>query len=279
MSALKSVSFKKPVAAEPRLSVPYVPGKRSSRFWSDADDALLRKHYPVGGVAASLAHLPHKTMSGVYQRARKLELTAGRGDRISPPEGFDHALREFYQSGDGKKRGECNDFADRHGLPRWWVTKRATRLGLVIPHKKEPPWSERERALMPTLPLHDVEKCAEIMREHGFVRSPTAIMVMAKKMDLSRRYRDTMSATAVSRILGVDAKSVTREILAGDLVAEKRETNRLAQQGGDPWSVTAANLRRYILTHLQRIDLRKVDKFAFVQIVAAEPLDKPKDNA
>lgn len=60
---------------------------------------------------------------------------------------------------------------------------------------------------------------------------------------------------------------------AGDIKATKRKTERLAQQGGDPWSIEAVDLRSYILRHLERIDLRKVDKFAFVQIIASEPLE------
>lgn len=278
MSGLARVSFRRPVAHEPRLSAPHVPGKRAARFWTAAEDKILDREYVRGGAAAVLAKLPNRTLLGVYVRAQQRGLTAGKGERIKAPEGFDDVLRAFYQNGDGKKRGECNAFADRHKLPRWWVTKRAMTLGLVMPHKKEPPWTKRETALMAKLPLHDVNKSAEIMREHGFTRSPTAIMVKAKRLNLSRRYRDTLSATAVSRILGVDGKTVTREILSGDLVAEKRETQRLAQQGGDPWSVTPQNLRRYILDHLERLDFRKVDKFALVQVVAGEALDQTKET-
>lgn len=284
MSSLIPVSFRKPRAHEPRLSEPYVPGKRHSRYWTAAQQVILRRYYPEGGYAACAAHLPadKQSKSGIYAMAHKLGLAAkkGRGGgpkvKITPPEGFDDKLRTFYQNADGKKRGECDAFADEHKLPRWWVTKRATKLGLVMPHKKEPPWTAPELALMPTLPLHDVDRCAAIMREHGFARSPTAIMVKAKRMDLSRRYREAMSATAVAKLLGIDGKTVTREILQGDLIAEKRPTRRLAQQGGDPWTITPANLRRYVLDHLERIDLRKVDKFAFVQILIAEPLDADK---
>ncbi|WP_204350571.1 hypothetical protein, partial [Serratia marcescens] len=71
------------------------------------------------------------------------------------PAGFDDALKEFYRSGDGKKRGERNAFADNWGLPRWWVTKRATKLGLVMPHKKEPLWTDAEVQLIHAVPLHD----------------------------------------------------------------------------------------------------------------------------
>lgn len=279
MSELQPVPFRKPRGHEPRLSQPYVPGKRAARFWTDAERAVVREHYPVGGYAACQPHLPaHRSRLSVYQEAQKLGLTApvkrggGKKFQVVPPADFEEQIRAFYQNADGRKKGECNEFADRIGLPRWWVTKQAIRLGLALPHKKEPPWTAAENELMKSVPLHDPHRCAEIFRQHGFARSPTAIMVRAKRRNISRRYRETLSATAASKILGVDGKTVTREILQGDLHATKRKTNRLSQQGGDPWSIARADLRRYILDHLERIDLRKVEKFEFVSIVAGDQL-------
>jgi hypothetical protein len=274
MSGLQPVSFKKGRGHQPRLSAPYVPGKRSSRLWLDTDKAILREYYPKGGAAAALAHLPHKKLSGVYNQARLLGIAAGKSPKMKPKAGFDDRLRKLYQNGNGQSSGEINDFADKEKLPRWWVSKRALRLGLTMPHAKEPPWTKCELALMPTLPLHDIEKCAEIMRQHGFKRSPVAIMVKSKRLNLSRRFREAMPARAVAKILGVDDKRVTADIIRGDLKAGRRKTKRLVQQGGDWWTVTPAQLRRYILDFLERIDLRKVDKVAFVQIVAGEPLEK-----
>lgn len=278
MSAITPVSFRKGRVHEPRLSKPYVPGTRSPRFWSEDELSIVRKLYPKGGVAAVLAKLPHRTVSGVYAKANQLELSATRVDRIRAPDDFDARLRAFYLNDKGRRRGELNAFADAEGMPRWWVSKRARALGLTMPHKKEPPWTARELAMLPKLPLHNPDRCADIMREHGFARSPSAIINKAKRLDLSRRYRETLSANAVAEILGVDRKTVTREILQGDLVAEKRATQRLAQQGGDPWSIRPENLRRYIIDHIERVDLRKVDKLAFVQILAAEPLDAPREH-
>lgn len=285
MSELQPVSFRKGRAHEPRHSEPYVPGRRSERYWTKAEDDIIREHYAKGGYGACLPHLgKHRDRKAIYRRANLLQVPAPRGggsgkQRIVAPEGFDDKIRAFYQSGDGKKKGECNAFADAHNLPRWWVTKQAIRLGLVIAHRKEPPWTAAEDQLMRSVPLHDPNRCAEIFREHGFARSPTAIVVRCKRLDLSRRYRETLSANAISRILGVDSKYVTAEIIAGELAATKRETKRTIQQGGHPWSVTPADLRSYILKRLDRIDLRKVEKFAFIQIVAGEPLETPQKGA
>lgn len=287
--SLTPVSFKRPVEPKPRLSKPYVAGKHDRRFWTDAERDIIREHYPKGGAVACLAHLGnHRTPSGVYQVARKLGLSAPFGigsnnskralkrAKIEAPEGFDDALREFYQNGDGKKRGECNAFADKWSLPRWWVTKRAIQLELVMPHKKEPPWTAAEVALMSRVPLHNPDRCAEIFREHGFRRSPTSIVVKAKRLSLSRRAtRDELSATKAAKLLGVDGKTMTRWILEWGLPATKRADRRLPQQGGSSWDIKPANLRRFIIDNLEHIDLRKVEKFAFVDLIANE---KPEEG-
>lgn len=283
MTALRKVSFKRPVERAPRLSKPYIAkAPRDERYWTADEDAIIRQYFPTGGRNTCLAHLgPHRTPSGVYGRAHKLGVKIRRkGPQISlkvSPD-FDARLRKFYEEGDGRKRGECNAFADAHGLPRWWVTKRAIKLGLVMPHKKEPPWTAAEEKLMEKVPLHDPDRCARIFREHGFARSPTAIMVKAKRLNLSRRYTATFSATTVGRILGVDIKTVTREIIQGDLPAVKRPTKRSPQQGGDPWSIDRAGLRAYIIAHVDRIDFRKVDKFALVDALTNDGAPAKKED-
>jgi hypothetical protein len=276
---LAPVVFDKHPKRSPRLSAPYVPGKRDERFWTEAELKVIRTYYPAGGANACLAHLgTHRTKSGVYVQAAKLKLTGpvggGPKKRIVPPEGFDELLRAFYAEGDGRKKGECNAFADQHGLPRWWVTKRAIALGLVMPHKKEPDWTEAEDALLARAPVHDLDKAAEFFREHGFSRSATAINIRCKRKAISRRAaRPTLSATAIAKILGIDSKSVTAEILRGSLKAVKRADRRSPQQGGSAWDVTREDLRDYIVKHLDRIDFRKVDKFELVAILVPEKED------
>jgi hypothetical protein len=48
-------------------------------------------------------------------------------------------------------------------------------LHLTMPHKKEPPWFEGENALMAKAPLHAPDQSAEIFRQRGFNRAPTAV--------------------------------------------------------------------------------------------------------
>ncbi len=276
MSELQPVSFRKPHRHEPRK--PKKLADTTWKPWGDAEDQVVRDHYPQGGKAACLPLLPGRSPLAISNRAGILAVkyvgsSPNGRPRVQAPANIDDILREEWSRMSGKKRGEISALAMRLNVPRHWLSAQARRLGLAMPHKKEPRWTAPETELLKRVPLHDVDKCSRIFREHGFARSPMSIRVRAQRLQLSRRYNETLSATRIAKILGVDGKTVTREILQGNLTATKRQTERLAQQGGDPWSVERADLRRYILDQLGHIDLRKVEKFAFVEILAGEPLE------
>ncbi len=274
--SLNPVSFERPLRREPRLSAPYVPGRQDKRFWSEEEQNVIRRYFPNGGAAACLARLPeHRTASGVYGQAKKLGVKgkaapAEHRRHLATPE-LDERIRDGWRELDSRRKGAVADLAARLQVPRWWLSKRLTALGLTIRHKKEPPWTAAEDALMAKAPLHQPDKAAAMFREHGFQRSPTAIVVRAKRLDLSRRAaRPEYSATKAASILGVDSKFVTARILSGELPAAKREDRRLAQQGGSAWDIKPADLRRWAIANIDVIDLRKVDKVPFVLLIAGE---------
>lgn len=271
--ALDRVSFSKPVTPMPRHSAPYVPGRKSDRWWSEKELQILRDHFEQKGAQFCRGKLPRRSTQAIYLAARKLGLkgvlknehrrTVHRND----PE-LDARILEEWPKLSGKLRGEVTGLADRLNVPRWWLSKRALALGLAIPRfRKEPNWSAAEIDLLKRIPLSNVEVAARVFRDHGFSRTPASIMNKAKRLAVSRRYSETLSATAAAKILGVDGKTFTLWIAKGFLKATKRETRRLPQQGGHPWSIDRGDFRQFIIKHLEQIDFRKVDKFALVDIL------------
>jgi hypothetical protein len=88
MSELERVSFKKGREHQQRLSQPYVPGKRHSKYWTEAENNILKEIYPRRGSIACLAKLGnHRSQLSVYVQAQKLGLTAPKDEhsRLSPP--------------------------------------------------------------------------------------------------------------------------------------------------------------------------------------------------
>lgn len=267
---LQRVAFRKPRAHAARLSAPYVPGRRHERYWSDTELAVVREHYADKGAAYCASLLPRRQLRQVYAKAYELGLY--RGDASAPrrppvkltPE-LERQIREKWPGMSG--RGAVQALADELGIPRARLSDFIEKLGLTMPHKKEPPWSAAEIELMRRVPLHSPQTASRIFAEHGFQRTATSIVVKAKRLSLSRRYRETLSATQAAAILGVDAKNFALECAGGQVKAEKRETRRLPQQGGHPWSIRREDLRQYVIDNIGRIDIRKVDRFAFVDLL------------
>lgn len=249
----------------------------NERFWSDTEKEIVRRYYPQGGALACQAHLPsRRTVSAIYALAKKLDLKGSKRQvgvlrqhhEVTPE--LDEKIKREWSLFDGRKRGEVTDLAERLGVPRWWLSQRARKLGLTIPHKKEPPWTKVEDALMAKVPLHDPDRCAKVFREHGFNRSPSAIMVHAKRTGLSRRFSEGLSATQAAGILGVNPKTLSSWCVSGELRASRRDDRRLPQQGGSRWIVKPVDLRQFVIDNLGRMDFRKVDKFALVRLLITE---------
>ena len=277
--SLQPVSFSKRQAPQPRLSPRYKPGRHAETFWREEEDAILVAHYADHGLAVCLEKLPRRSQSAIYARAHHLGLksnkqTDGPRKRHAPDPAVDAKIREAWPTLMAK--GAVQRFADSIGIDRWVISKRAAALGLTKDYRrKEPGWSAAEDALMARVPLNTPDVASRIFHQHGFKRSATAIVVRAKRLGMSRRRRDILSATSAANILGVDIKWITARCIDGSIEADKRGTSRLVQQGGDTWSIQPEALKRYVLDSLEEIDIRKVDKFAFVALLTdppAEPL-------
>lgn len=277
---LQPVSLKKGrPPPQPRLSPRRVPAdQRTSRYWKSEEDEILRRHYVADGVSACVLKLPNRTIEACYGRALKLGLTKphtnGKGKRRTPeltPE-LEQQIRDAWPT--LQYKSQARTLAARLGVERWWLARQIVKLGLAHPQRtKQPPWSDAENALMRKVPLHDPHACARIFKAHGFSRTPTAIVVHAKRLDLSRRYREQLTAGRAAKIVGFDAKTITRRCIDGEIRAGRRGSQRRTQQGGDMWTIEHAEFRRWILANLDFIDFRKVDKFAFVELLVGPSTD------
>ena len=101
-------------------------------------------------------------------------------------------------------------------------------------------------------------------------RSETAIKVQLRREDADRKDPHHCSASALAQLFGVDPKRVTGWILRGLLKAERRGTDRVATQRGDSWWIHRRAVRRFIIDNASAFDIRKVDKFWFVDLLANE---------
>ncbi|HEX9972270.1 MAG TPA: hypothetical protein VGD14_09385 [bacterium] len=165
--------------------------------------------------------------------------------------------------------GEIADLADRLKLPRWKVTRHAIRHGWIQKQKKEPIWSNRELEILERWEHITPERIQLRLKAAGFTRSACGIVLKRKRLRLLGNLLG-QSAHSLAECFGVDVHFVMRAIKDGRLKAKKRGTARTEHQGGDIWFIKDHSIREYILENVNEIDLRKVDKYWFVDIVAGK---------
>ena len=162
--------------------------------------------------------------------------------------------------------GEILDLARCLGYPRWKITRYAVQQGWIAKQKKEPNWMDKELEILERSAHLSPEVIQRHLKGAGFRRSAIAIQLKRKRMRFLQNLQG-QSARMLSECLGVDVKFVTRAIQNGRLKAHRRGTERTPQQGGDIYYIKDSAIKTYILENLNEIDIRKVDKYWFVDIL------------
>lgn len=244
------------------------------RFWTAREESLLRAHYPTQGALGCAELLPGRGPYAIHEHARAMGLRAPAGRRAprqfyaASPQ-IDEAIRRVYQ-GDGHK-GAVGSLARTLGRPRWWIRERALRLGLQPPRFKAPDWTADEIEIAADLAHRPLSAIQRALARAGYRRSEAAIAVQLKRIGAPTGRNadpDHYTGSQLARLFGVDPKTVTRWIARGWLVAGKRGTERTARQGGDEWWIHRRDVAAFIFANAAAIDLRKVDKFWFIDLLA-----------
>lgn len=106
------------------------------------------------------------------------------------------------------------------------------------------------------------------LRAAGFHRSFNAVHLKMKRLKIKQNL-DGYSANALALALGVDGHKVTYWINRRMLKATRRETERTELQGGGIYWITHRAVHDFVLAYPDEIDLRKVEKWWFLDLVTA----------
>lgn len=236
------------------------------KHWTTIEIKILRNRYETADFDTLLDLLPDRTYYAIIQRANHLGLKRPRRCYGSTAE-IDDAIRRYYQS--PPRSNGVRDLANRIGRPRWWVSQRAGRLGVVNPRNtKQPDWTDAEEQLLADNHGKDVYTIRNLFARHGYQRSANAIAVKRKRMQLSSRPDDVYTANSLARVMGIDCKTVIKWIEQGMLTARRQGTQRLAIQGGDHYAIKERHVRLFVINHPAHVDIRKCDKFWFIDLLA-----------
>jgi len=239
----------------------------TGRFWTTREMAILREHYPVGGMDACLAYL-ERPRSTIYQKALALGLHApgycGYRERHEVDAEMDMALRRLHET--PLLKGAIVAFAEQWKRPTWWISKRARELGLKTPRFKELPWTDAEIQILHDTAHITTANARKRLMAAGFNRSETAIHVKRKREGISvkqaKQDAGIYNENQCAELLGVDRKTVGKWAREGELKATF---------DGVFYNVRESDLRRFIVTYPHRVALRKIpdsSRVWFIELVA-----------
>lgn len=177
-------------------------------------------------------------------------------------------IKRLYMNKAGHS-GEVAEFARRHGLPRWRITRYAQGMAWSSKQKKQPNWSESELRILEENAHHNPETIRRRLEKKGFKRSLHGIVLKRKRMRFLQNLNG-MSAQSLALCLGEDVHFVLKAINNGLLKAMRRQQNRTPQQGGNTYLIRDKHIRSFIIENVHMIDFRKVDKYWLVDLLTGE---------
>lgn len=191
----------------------------------------------------------------------------------------DQAITKAYQTTVGfSRRPVVKELGERFGVPRWKISRRASHLGLIPKHKKQPPWTDKELALLEYYAHFSPAVIQRHLKKRGFNRSETGIVVKRKRSGFLSRLHG-YSLRAVARGFGIDGHTINRWIQSGKLKAVKRGTTHQDTRHGDIYYIEPDWIRAFILEYLDLIDIRKVDKYWFIEILVGKNGKENKERS
>lgn len=250
------------------------PKTGSRRFWTNKEIETLKRVYPEGGMNAALEALPGRSASSIYEQARKRKVkspTTAKTPyaRYTHSKPIDDAIRRGYAAAPEKGRGAIKQLAVTVGRPVHYVTQRAKRLGLIQPRFKEPNWTQREEEFVATRAHQDLTTIQRAMVKAGFPhRTETSISMKIRRLGASTEDPYHYTGRGLAQLLGIDQHAVSTWISKGLLKAKRRGTDRTEANGGDMYWIHRKDIRAFIIGNAAVIDIRKVEKFWFIDLLA-----------
>lgn len=247
-----AVAWPLPVKAAPR------------KPWTAAEVEILREHYPAGGLPACLPLLPGRGERAIYIKVAALGLRSARKRRTpttwTSNQFIDGLICRSYR--DDPRRGRTLRLAAKLNRPPYWVSYRARQLGLVNEKGPGRPWSQAEQDLIVANAAKKPITVAKIMKRRGFVRTPGAIQARLNAQHIDRTDDDHYTGNGLALLMGVNVHKIAVWIDRGWLKAKRSSGERTH------YSIHRNAVRRFIVENVGEVDLRRVDKVWFVELLA-----------
>jgi len=205
--------------------------------WTDAEKALVKKHYPNGGWKAVARAGVDRTEGAIHRMAAQLGCRFGGKDRSQ----IHAVVRRCYEDGlpfPSKRAARELDISVGR------VYSYAANLGLYTRGVKSPNWTEFEVALLEKNMHKSALTISRILYRAGYKRTAASVELKRRCLGFTREQSDYMTPAEVGHLLGgFDASAIIKWIKAGQLRGAKRGYKKES----DHWLIHEKHLRLFVL--------------------------------
>ena len=175
---------------------------------------------------------------------------------------FDEHLKAHYYGGVNRRFRVLNRMIRLTGLPRWYIKRQASRLGLTMRMDRRP-WAPVEVDLLERL-VGTVSTAAIAKRLR---RPEVSVVNKLKRLRISRRVREGYTMRDLELCLGEGHHKIGQWIAAGWLRDHVQGTRRHDGNGKDIHRILDKDILAFLRNHPQEINLGKVDQTWFLDLV------------
>ncbi|HTT23118.1 MAG TPA: hypothetical protein VMG82_29590 [Candidatus Sulfotelmatobacter sp.] len=184
---------------------------------------------------------------------------------------FDDILKAQYYGGLNRRFQVLNRMIRMTGLPRWYIKRRAARLGLSMKMDRKP-WTPAELTILEKL-VGRVSSATIAKRLH---RPESSVVNKLKRLGNSRRVREGYTMRDLEQCLGEDHHKISAWIASGWLRNRLQGTRRHGGSGNDIHRIREKDILEFLKHHPQEINLGKVDQVWFLDLVLLRGREVPE---
>ena len=129
------------------------------------------------------------------------------------------------------------------GLPRWYIKRRAARLGLTM-HQDKRPWSTTEESILERL----LGKVSALTIARRLKRTEASVALKIKRLGVSRRVRSGYTMRDLEQCLGESHHTIQQWIANGWLRDRLQGTRRHDGNGRDIHRIQERDILKFIVT-------------------------------
>lgn len=175
---------------------------------------------------------------------------------------YDEYLNAHYYGGLNRRFQVLNRMIRETGLPRWYIKKRAARLGLTM-HQDKRPWTAAEEEIIERL----VGKVSALTIAKRLKRTEASVVLKIKRMGVSRRVSNGYTMRDLEECFGEDHHKIERWIVNGWLRDRLQGTRRHDGNGCDIHRFREKDILAFIKEHPQELTLARVDQTWFLDLL------------